>query len=240
MSTTKNRDGQAPEGARARQRLCVGCQGREDLLATDGAFVRLVVGPGGAIAVDAGSGGFGRGAYVHPRPDCLAGAVARGLPRASKSHVHLDGDDEGERLSVDRLAEAIVEATDRRIVGLLSAAVRARAISAGTDAVRGAVERNEAQLLVVATDAAAAADLSEVRQAVAKGRAVAWGTKVLLGEVIGVGRTAGLGVLAVSSDRLAVPLAIAVRTRDACRGVVGQTRGRASKSGLGQNRPAED
>lgn len=240
MSTAKSADAErAPEGARARMRLCVGCHEREDLLASDGALVRLVLGPGGSIAVDAGSGGFGRGAYVHPRPACLKTAILKGLPRAAKSNVHLDGDGGG-RLTPERLADAIIEATDRRIVGLLASAVRARAVSAGTDAVRGAVERGEAQLIMVATDAAAAADLSEVRRAVIEGRAVAWGTKVHLAEVIGTGRSAGLGVLAVRSDRLAAPLALAVRTRDSCRAVLGKARGQAPKTSFGQNRPADE
>jgi predicted RNA-binding protein YlxR (DUF448 family) len=207
----------------------VGCQTREDLSVLDGALVRLVLGPDGAVAVDAGAGGFGRGAYVHPRASCLASAVVRGLPRAAKSSVHLAESDAASgapsdgpaRLSAAALAQAIVTAVDRRIHGLLISAARCRALALGADAAAGAGKRGEAKLIVVAWDASAAAELGEVRRAVSEGRAVAWGTKLTLASAIGRAdrRTTGVGVVAVTSDHLAAALRAAVHVRDACRSI---------------------
>ena len=89
----------------------------------------------------------------------------------------------GRRSSAGSLARAIQRAMDRRIEGLLAAAVRSRRAVCGADAVTGACKRGEAALVVVACDAAAAADLTEVRRAVAEGRAVAWGSKQRLGAI---------------------------------------------------------
>ena len=52
----------------------------------------------------------------------------------------------------------------------------------------GAFERGEASLVVVARDAAAGAELSVVRKAIAEGRAVAWGSKRELGALCSGGR----------------------------------------------------
>src|SRR5262249_58077561 len=109
-----------------------------------------------------------------------------GLLGATKGNAHIvDGQDQekGEALSTDSLARAIQRSMDRRIEGLLAAAVRSRQVARGSDAVTGACQRGEAELVVVACDAAAAADLTEVRRAVAEGRAVAWGTKARIGAV---------------------------------------------------------
>lgn len=179
--------GNAPRG---RLRSCVGCGERVDLLGPEADdFVRLVLGPDGAIAVDAGSrrgGGFGRGAHLHTRPDCLERAAKAGLARATKGKAHLILDEnggDGAVLSAGSLARAIQRAMDRRIEGLLAAAVRSRRAACGANAVTGACKRGEAELVLVACDAAAAADLTEVRRAVAGGRAVAWGTKQGLGAI---------------------------------------------------------
>jgi hypothetical protein len=105
------------------------------------------------------------------------------------------------------LARAIVRALERRAHGLLLAAARAHKVALGADAVTGAIERGDAQLVVVATDAAAAAELSAVRRAVADGRAVAWGTKHVLAASCSAAasskRIEGLGVVAIGDDRIA-------------------------------------
>ncbi|WP_425394835.1 YlxR family protein [Chondromyces crocatus] len=70
--------------------MCVGCGERVafDSSEASSPLVRLILAPEGAIAVDPGNGGFGRGAHVHARPECLAKAVQRGLPRAARGRVH--------------------------------------------------------------------------------------------------------------------------------------------------------
>ena len=231
----------------SRVRTCVGCGERVTLQRSRAAaltLVRLVLGPGGEVAVDAGSGGFGRGVHVHPRPECVERAALRGIARAAKAKVTLVWQNEpsastmanagpsdgqpvrqtGEGLSGTSgqlvplepasLAKAILEALERRAHGLLLAAARAHKVALGSDAVTGAVERGDAQLVVVATDAAAAAELSAVRRAVAAGRAVAWGTKQVLAASCSAAasskRIEGLGVVAIGDDRLAMAFRAAV------------------------------
>jgi predicted RNA-binding protein YlxR (DUF448 family) len=222
---------------RPRARSCVGCGERVDGTAVRGRnaeLVRLILGPGSEVAVDAGSGGFGRGAYVHPRPDCLAKAVQKGLPKAVRGKVTLlravdvGSDVERAELTVEALAEAVRDAMTRRIHGLFASAARSGSLALGADAVTGACERGEAALVVVACDAAAGADLPEVRRAVAEGRAVAWGTKQTLAAMCVGGRAGGsartqeaeLAVVAVTSRAsIAEALRDAVRAADACSSV---------------------
>lgn len=234
-----------------RVRTCVGCGERVDVGEARGApaLIRLILGPGGVVAVDPGDGGFGRGAHVHPRPECLAGAVSRGLARAAKGRVHSIHEDPepaakgstGEPsqglvpLTTVSLARAIRTAMGRRIQGLLRAAVRSQGVAIGADAVTGACQRGEAALVVVACDAAAGADLPEIRRAIAEGRAVAWGDKQQLGAIAGGPREHGVAVMAIGSPTLGAAIAGAVHVVDACasveRGepVKGQHRGRGGR-----------
>lgn len=211
----------------SRVRTCVGCGERVELQRSDAAavtLVRLVLGPGGEVAVDASSGGFGRGVHVHPRPQCVERAALRGIARAAKAKVALVWQDEPAMSEADAglsgsaksglvplepasLARAIIRSLDRRAHGLLLAAARAHKVALGADAVTGAVERGDAALVIVATDAAAAAELSAVRRAVADGRGVAWGSKQILAascsSAASSKRIEGLGVVAMLDDRIA-------------------------------------
>jgi predicted RNA-binding protein YlxR (DUF448 family)/ribosomal protein L7Ae-like RNA K-turn-binding protein len=225
-----------------RTRTCVGC-GEHVAREAPGDLVRLVLGPEGEIAVDAhghrdgggphAPGGFGRGAYVHARRPCLDRAVKGGLARSAKGKVERiagpGGPDERppSPLRVETLARAIQAAMDRRIEGLLAAAVRSRQLARGADAVTSACHRGEAELVLVARDAAAAADLTEVRNAVAEGRGVAWGSKAELARLVHpAGRPraphdapqaeAGVAVIAVISARIAGALREAAHTAAAC------------------------
>jgi predicted RNA-binding protein YlxR (DUF448 family)/ribosomal protein L7Ae-like RNA K-turn-binding protein len=248
-----------PDGAprRGRTRTCVGCSERIDLNVVDEEVVRLILGPGGEIAVDPKGGGFGRGAHVHARRDCVERAAKGGLLRATKGNAHLvvdgavtmgspvgvpptppderspegppdEANDQsaGAPLSGDSLARAIRRSLDRRIQGLVAAAVRSRRIAAGADAVTGACKRGDAEMVIVACDASAAAELTEVRRAMSEGRAVAWGTKRKLGSLVHAGAPthtvraaaaaeAGVGVIAISSRTLAVALRRAVHAASA-------------------------
>lgn len=212
----------AASDKREPSRTCVGC-GRatpqsevrraDARLSREGActvLVRLVIGPDRAIAVDAGDSRFGRGVYVHATPTCVAAAV-RGLARAAKGKVELDGGPATEA----SLRVAISSAYDRRVAGLLAAAKRAKKLECGADAVTTAGRAGRGALVVVATDAAQAADLTEVRRAIREERAIPWGTKVSLATAVIEGATpAGanvsdksegrtFGVVAVTDDRMA-------------------------------------
>src|SRR5512132_4208702 len=210
-------------------RSCVGCGERVDV-AGNHALVRLIISPEGEVAVDSRGGGFGRGAHVHPRPECLQKAVDRGLARSAKVKTNTLATEAGELVPLTReaLAAAIHRSTDRRIEGLLISAKRSHRLAVGADAVRSAWARGEAQLVLVARDSAAAADLSEVRQAITEGRSVAWGDKVRLAALVhGPARTeahrVGVGVIAVSSRTIAAALLEAVHAADGVTGAPAKT-----------------
>lgn len=64
----------------------MGCRQR----AEKSGLLRVVRSPDGAVHVDLADGSSGRGAYVHPRPECATLAAARGsLGRSLR--VTLDG-----------------------------------------------------------------------------------------------------------------------------------------------------
>jgi predicted RNA-binding protein YlxR (DUF448 family) len=184
----------APE--RRPERTCVGC-GRHD--APD-ELVRVVLGPAGEVAVDLAGGTFGRGAWVHASPGCIAKAAPRGLSRSFRATLEV---------SPAALAAAVAKAADRRVEGLLSSALRSRQATFGGDAVSERLASGEVELVVVARDAAAAATLPAVSEAVAKGRAVAWGTKARLGSLAG---RADVAVLGIESRKLAEAVKRTVRT----------------------------
>lgn len=184
----------APE--RRPSRTCVGC-GRHDVPEE---LVRVVLGPDGQVAIDLAGGSFGRGAWVHASPACVTKAAPRGLSRSFRATLEV---------SPAALAAAVAEAADRRVEGLLSSALRSRRAVFGGDAVTEGLASGEVALVVVARDAAAAAGLPAVSEAVAKGRAVAWGTKARLGSLAG---RADVAVLGIESGKLAETIAKTVRT----------------------------
>jgi hypothetical protein len=98
---------------------------------------------------------------------------------------------------------------------LLTAAAAARAVAVGSDAASGTIARGEARLVVVARDAAAAAELAEVRRAVSDGLAVAWGSKAVLGALADRARSSeGIGILAVLDNRIAGAIREAVHAAE--------------------------
>jgi predicted RNA-binding protein YlxR (DUF448 family) len=199
-----------------RVRTCAGCGERTG----PEMLVRLILGPSGELAVDSGGGAFGRGTHVHPQRSCLEKAVQRGIARSTKGRGRslALSDAGGAPLTIESLAAAIGQAMDRRVQGLLVSAMRSRRAVFGTESVKGACQRGDAKLIVVACDAAAAADLSEVRRAVAEGWAVGWGTKSLLAALCRGGAAesaAGLAVLAITSDRIAAAVRDAVHVAEA-------------------------
>lgn len=181
---TTQDDARARTATKRNERTCAGCG--EHALAEE--LVRVVHDPSsGEIAVDLAGGGFGRGAHVHPSPACVAKAVKSGFARAFKAAVTADA---------SQLGDAIVGAADRRIEGLLSGAHRARQLAVGADLVIEALKEARAELVVVARDAAAAAKLADVQQAIAAGKAIAWGLKERLGAVTARDEVAVVAILA--------------------------------------------
>jgi hypothetical protein len=87
-------------------------------------------------------------------------------------------------MSAQGLGVAVRTAFERRFRELLATARRSRKLELGSDAVSGACAKGRGYLVIVAVDAAQAAQLTEVRRAVAEGRALAWGTKDELGRLL--------------------------------------------------------
>jgi len=151
------------------ERTCVGCGLRD----AASAMVRLVVAED-EVVFDLAGGAFGRGAHLHPRPECIEKAprgLARTLKRDPKVHAR-------------ELAARLSAACDRRMSGLMMAARRTNGLAVGADASLEAIRRG-APLVVVAVDAGKIAQTLEVQGAVAEGRAIAWKAKNELGALLG-------------------------------------------------------
>jgi ribosomal protein L7Ae-like RNA K-turn-binding protein len=147
-------------------------------------MVRLVVSDAGEVAVDLARGAFGRGAHVHRTPPCIA-AAPKGLARSFKRPI---------ATTSAELARAFALAADRRARGLIAAAFRSGKLEIGAETAGEAFERGRVSLLVVARDAASAASVGTVMHAVAKGGAVAWGTKAELGALVRKSEVAVVGI----------------------------------------------
>ncbi len=141
--------------------------------------MRLVVSDD-EVAFDLAGSAFGRGAHVHPRPECIARAP-RGLSRSLRREV---------RTSARALGEALVAAADRRMGGLLVAARRQGALAAGAAAAKEAMAA-DAPLVLVACDAGAVASTVEVGRMVSAGRAIAWSDRDTLGALLGGQQSGG-------------------------------------------------
>lgn len=185
MQTTEHR-------AESPERTCVGCGKRnpaEEL-------VRVVLGDH-AVVPDAKGGSFGRGAHVHVSRSCLEIACKKGFPRAFKREIRAD---------VASLATAIADAYDRRIDGLLSGGLRGGHVIYGTDKVVEALRNGDAKLVLLAANAAAAAERNEVKTATGEGRVlVLHGDRMRLAAALGRHGDAareGVAICAVTSDQL--------------------------------------
>jgi predicted RNA-binding protein YlxR (DUF448 family) len=192
-----------PVGGRVR--TCVGCGEKDHPVA----FVRLVLSPEGDVAVDAGDGSFGRGAHVHPRPDCLAKACKGGIARAMKTNV---------RVTPAELGAQMVDALDRRMEGLVLAARRTNSLAIGADAACEALGK-DAPLVIVARDAGSVIEKMTVGDAIAEGRAVAWGTKERIGALLGRSEVA---IAAVTNKSIAAEMKKVCAGKDAVSGVSNQ------------------
>ncbi len=171
------------------RRMCAGCGTRTE----PDDLVRLVVGPSAPfVAVDLGRRLGGRGVSVHAKKACLRSAALRGgLARALRGVAQVEPE------SLERM---VVQQFERRALGLLSSAQRARSLAVGADAVRSALKANKGDLLIRAKDSRGRGD--ELAQAAtARGCATAtWGTKASVGDAFG---RSELGVVLVTDRGIA-------------------------------------
>lgn len=171
-------------------RTCVGCQAT----GSPSELVRVVLGPEGELVPDPRGGTFGRGAWLHARPECLVRAIPRGVSRALKAEV---------RTNAEEFSELLRRAGIRRLLGLVSSAWRAKKAAIGKAAVEEVLAKGEGCLVVVARDAHAAASGYGVTRAVALGRALAAATKTDLGGALGRDE---VGVVAILDKGFEAPL----------------------------------
>jgi predicted RNA-binding protein YlxR (DUF448 family) len=153
---------------RASTRTCVGCGVRDD----KASMLRFIVADGEIVFHPTFQAG--RGAHLHPRPDCVRSAH-KGLGRAFKGQVRVGAAEIGERLA---------ESCEKRMVGLLLAARRRGDLAVGAEA-GGRALRAGAPLVIVAADAGSVRKTSEVEGAIASGHAMVWKTKSGLGALLG-------------------------------------------------------
>jgi uncharacterized protein len=176
------------------ERTCVGCHAAT----APSELVRLVLGPDGSLVADARGGALGRGAWVHPRLECVRKAVPRGVSHALKASV---------KTSADELLAGLAAAGKRRALALIGSAQRAKKAAAGATAVKEVLASGEAELVVVATDARAAADLPTIAAAVQSAHGLVFGTKAELGTALGRPDT---GVVAILDQGIGASLRRAV------------------------------
>lgn len=175
-------------------RTCVACRAAAD----PSELVRLVLGPDGSLVADPRGGASGRGAWVHPTPECVRRAVPRGVSHTLKAAV---------TTTADELLAQLSAAGTRRALSLIGAAFRARKAAAGSSAAADALARGAACLVVIAEDARAAADLAPVVAAVARGESLVVGTKATVGAALGRPDTA---IVAIMDDGISASLRRAV------------------------------
>jgi ribosomal protein L7Ae-like RNA K-turn-binding protein len=154
-------------------------------------MIRLVLGEDGDLVVDLAGRAFGRGAWVHPRTDCIDRAARGGVDKSFKAPVGVD---------TAAVFQRVRDAANRRAEALIASARRSGSAAPGSEVARAAVEEGRAHLLVVAEDARAAAQASFVTRVAAAGKVITWGTKEILGRATGRPDTA---VVAISDRGLA-------------------------------------
>jgi predicted RNA-binding protein YlxR (DUF448 family)/ribosomal protein L7Ae-like RNA K-turn-binding protein len=141
----------------------------------------------------------GRGVSVHPTRACLSKAVRGGFARSLKRAVQVEASD---------LEGLLRGQYERRLEGLLLAALRRRKVALGTDAAREALTAGAVSLLLVAKDAAGRRDevcaLADERAV----RVVEVGDKSRLGHLTG---KETLGLIAVLDRDIAREIAATAR-----------------------------
>lgn len=176
----------AGRGAKKPVRTCAACHGTEE----PDSLVRWVIDPEGNVVPDLASRSFGRGAWLHPRQDCVR-KVTAALSRSFKQRVVT---------SPEQAIELLCRAGHARALALIGAARRQRLLAVGSQAVTDAVGAGQARAVVVALDSGAGARLPAVAEAVRAGIARPFSTKDELGGLLSRPEVA---VLAVLDERLA-------------------------------------
>jgi predicted RNA-binding protein YlxR (DUF448 family) len=177
----------------ASARTCIGCRcldERDNLL-------RLVATPSNKIAFDLAGGSFGRGAWVHPRMECLTKSV-RGLSHALRATIVI---------TIPEIHQNLVAAAWRRAESLSRAAQRAGLLTTGAEAGANVWKAGKVAVAIVAEDARAAAVVPWVCEAQIAGRIIVGPKKSVLGRWWGQEQVA---VAAITDTGLAKAIARAI------------------------------
>lgn len=166
---------------RVPERTCAACRAQD----APSELIRWVRAEDGTVVPDLADKSFGRGAWIHPRPECLK-KLQSALARSFRAPVKTSTAEALDLLHLGAL---------HRVTQLLGAARRQNAVVFGTDATAEAWYRERAQLVLVAQDARAAANAGFVRDAVAANAARVWGTKDELGRLFGRPEIGVLGIV---------------------------------------------
>ena len=188
MTTVAEQEPQ--KGARkGPERTCAACRahGARDEL------IRWVRDESGAVVPDLSARTFGRGAWVHGRPECLK-KLQSALSRGFKAPV---------TTTTAEALQLLRAAAEHRTAQMLGAARRQNAVVFGTDATAEAWRQGRVALILLAQDARAAATSGFVGEAVTADCLRVWGTKAELGHLFG---RAEIGVLGVVDRGLAIRL----------------------------------
>lgn len=198
-SAPKGRDA----GPRSRVRTCVGCGGQ----AEQAQLLRWAYDPELGLSVDV-RGVAGRGAWLHPSPQCVQRAVHSGFSKSFKSRV---------QTTPAAVCELVRSAAVARFTGLLQAARSSRKLVFGRDQVRACVEiqrdleegrgnqpssrtqnsgaPGSVELALLAEDAGSLANEQFVSTLAAHGKLCIWGNKDLFGQWLGRGEVAILAFI---------------------------------------------
>lgn len=138
---SKKPKGQKDQAHRQSMRTCVGCRGEES---KEGLERFVYIEPQGLI-YDLRQKAPGRGAWVHPRRDCILKALRGGFSRAMKQGV-----DGGE---AEELIEQVAAGIRRRQIERFGVALRAGEVFVGQRLVGEALKANGLALFFLAKDA---------------------------------------------------------------------------------------
>lgn len=162
------------------------------------------------VLIDLGGKLPGRGAWVHPQPQCIERACNRGFSKAFETLV---------RTTAAELGEQIRSAAERRLAGLLLASFRSRQLVYGRDAVKEVLD--DAPLVIMARDAQAVAKDGDLQRAGFDGKVVWWSTKAQLGHWLG---RSEVGVVAITEPSIAEAMRRAIALVSLAPGPVGPER----------------
>ncbi len=178
--------------AEAPSRTCVGC-GQQ---ACQSELLRCIHAPDGGLVVDLKSSALGRGAWVHPRPECIARALTRGFARSFRANVQTDA---------EQFYTLLTDAATRRVGGLIQASRARGALLFGRDVVRENLAR--VQVALLATDVSSLQREAFVTELGQRGKLMIWGDKQRFGQWLGRGDVA---IVAITESGLANEVAKAV------------------------------